>query len=304
MEGCFVPAICLGADLKSRRGTKANPTHPVLFLQEMGCAELSTESSRWRYLMSNQLNAKVALVTGGSSGIGRASAQMFAGKGAKVVIADVNAEGGEETVSNIKQAGGEALFLDVDVSKASDVEAMVRKVVETYGGLNCAFNNAGIGEGGSLIHEHPEDAWDRVLSVNLKGVYLCMKYEIPQMLKQGKGAIVNMASVGGLVGRRGASPAYIASKHGVVGLTKTVALEYAEKGIRVNAVCPGAIRTPLLEMGLASRPGLEEGFLAKEPIGRFGSPDEIAEAVVWLCSDAASFVTGHAMAVDGGWVAQ
>ena len=253
--------------------------------------------------MPDQLNGKVALVTGASSGIGRASAQMFAREGAKVVVADVNAEGGKETVSTIKQAGGEALFLDVDVSKASDVEAMVRKGLETYGGLNCAFNNAGIGGGGNLIHE-PEDIWDRVLSVNLKGVYLCMKYEVPQMLKEGKGAIVNMASVGGLVGRRGASAAYIASKHGVVGLTKTVALDYAEKGIRVNAICPGAIRTPLLERAFASRPELEERFLAKEPIGRLGSPDEIAEAVVWLCSDAASFVTGHAMAVDGGWVAQ
>ena len=254
--------------------------------------------------MAGRLDGKVALVTGGSSGIGRASALAFAREGAKVVVADVMVEGGEETVGMIKKAGGEAIYVKADVSKAAEVEVMVNRAVATYGRLNCAFNNAGI-EGTLLVPtaDYTEESWDRVIAINLKGVWLCMKYEIPQMLKQGSGAVVNTASVAGLVGSR-AGAAYGASKHGVVGLTKTAALEYAKAGIRVNAVCPGPIRTPMMERGIALRPEFEVQALATEPVGRMGRPEEIAEAVVWLCSDAASFVTGHTMAVDGGYVAQ
>jgi NAD(P)-dependent dehydrogenase (short-subunit alcohol dehydrogenase family) len=203
----------------------------------------------------------------------------------------------------IKKAGGEAIFVKADVSKAAEVEAMVNKAVETYGRLDCTFNNAGVEGVFATTADCTEETWDRVITINLKGVWLCMKYEIAQMLKQGGGTIVNTASVAGLVG--GAlMPAYVASKHGVVGLTRTAALEYAKSGIRVNAVCPGAIRTPMMERGIALRPEFEGQALAAEPIGRMGRPEEIAEAVAWLCSEAASFVTGHAMAVDGGMVAQ
>jgi NAD(P)-dependent dehydrogenase (short-subunit alcohol dehydrogenase family) len=249
------------------------------------------------------LDGKVALVTGAGSGIGRATALTFAREGAKVVVADIIAEGGEETVRMVKAAGGEALFVKTDVSKAAEVEALITKVVQTYGRLDCAFNNAGIEGVFVSTAECSEENWDRTLAINLKGVWLCMKYEIPQMLKQGGGAIVNTASVAGLVGFAGL-PAYVASKHGVAGLTKTAALEYAKAGIRVNAVCPGGISTPMTERLFKAQPQMAEAVAALEPVGRMGKPEEIAEAVVWLCSDAASFVTGHAMAVDGGMVAQ
>jgi NAD(P)-dependent dehydrogenase (short-subunit alcohol dehydrogenase family) len=254
--------------------------------------------------MAGRLDGKVALITGGGSGIGRASALAFAREGAKVIVADVVVNGGEETVGMIKKAGGEAIFVKADVSRATEVEALINKAVATYGRLDCAYNNAGI-EGAMFVStaDYTEEDWERVIAINLKGVWLCLKYEIPQMLKQGGGAIVNTASVAGLVGIGGAS-AYVASKHGVAGLTKTAALEYAKSGVRVNAVCPGVIRTPMLERGLAGRPELESQIMAAEPVGRFGNPEEIAEAVVWLCSDAASFVTGHTMAVDGGYIAQ
>jgi len=253
--------------------------------------------------MAELLKGKIALVTGGGSGIGRASSLMFAREGAKVVVADVVVDGGEETIGMIKKAGGEAIFVKVDVSKAAEVEAMVNKAVEAYGRLDCTFNNAGIEGAMASTVEYTEEDWDRVININLKGVWLCMKYEIAQMLKQGGGAIVNTASVLGLVGMA-ELPAYVASKHGVAGLTKTAALEYAKSGIRVNAVCPGVIDTPMVGRGLALRPELEPQFVAAEPVGRMGKPEEIAEAVVWLCSEAASFVTGHAMVVDGGMVAQ
>ena len=253
--------------------------------------------------MSESLSGKVALVTGGGSGIGRATALAMAEEGAKVAVCDVNAEGGEGTVSAIAAAGGDATFIHADVSQARDVEAMVDRVMEVYGRLDCAFNNAGISGGGVPTHEHPEEVWDRVISINLKGVWLCMKYEIPRMLERGGGAIVNTASVAGLVGIRNGS-AYDAAKHGVVGLTKTAALEYAQQGIRVNAVCPGYVRTPMVERVLARDPGNEAAFTEREPIGRLGVPEEIAATVAWLCSDAASFVTGVAMPVDGGYVAQ
>ena len=250
-----------------------------------------------------QLDGKVALITGAGSGIGRASALVFAREGAKVALADIVVEGGEETVRMVKEAGGEAFFIKADVSNAADVEAMVNTVVETYGRIDCAYNNAGIEGQLASTDEYAEDMFDKVIGINLTGVWLCMKYELPHMLKQGSGAIVNTASGAGLIGVAGMS-AYVASKHGVVGLTKTAALEYAKSGIRVNAVCPGLIQTPMVERITNGHPQLGEALVAAEPIGRTGRPEEIAESVVWMCSDAASFVTGHAMSVDGGFVAQ
>ena len=253
--------------------------------------------------MAGWLTGKVALVTGAGSGIGRASALAFAREGAKIVVADVVVDGGEETVSMIKKTGGEASFIKADVAKAAEVEALINTAVATYGRLDCAHNNAGIAGRSATVADDTEENWDRILAINLKGVWLCMKYEIPQMLKQGSGAIVNTASDAGLIAvRRGG--AYVASKHGVVGLTKTAALEYAKAGIRVNAVCPGPIDTPMLQRGASLRPQIIEKMAAAQPVGRLGQPQEIAEAVVWLCSDAASFVTGQAMPVDGGYMAQ
>lgn len=253
--------------------------------------------------MADRMKDKVALVTGASSGIGRATALTFAREGAKVVVADMNVIGGQETVQLVKAAGGDAFFVETDVSQAASVEAMVSKTVETYGRLDYAHNNAGVEGVLARTAEHTEEDWDPVIRINLKGVWLCMKYEIPQMLQQGAGAIVNTASGAGLIGVKRMS-AYVASKHGVVGLTKTAALEYAKAGIRVNAVCPGVIQTPMVARVSGNRPDVLDKMIAAEPIGRSGQPEEIAEAVVWLCSDAASFVTGHAMAVDGGAVAQ
>jgi NAD(P)-dependent dehydrogenase (short-subunit alcohol dehydrogenase family) len=253
--------------------------------------------------MAGQLDGKVALVTGGGSGIGRATCLAMAREGAQVMVADIVVEGGHETVSLVKNAGGEATCIRADVSQASEVEAMVKQTIETYGRLDCAFNNAGIEGPVCSTVEYTEEDFDRVVAIDLTGVWLCMKYEIPAMLQHGGGAIVNTASVAGLVGFQGIS-AYVASKHGVNGLTKTAALEYAKAGIRVNAVCPGVIETPMVKRAFEKSPGMEEGVAAVEPVGRLGQPQEVAEAVVWLCSDAASFVTGLPMAVDGGLVAQ
>jgi NAD(P)-dependent dehydrogenase (short-subunit alcohol dehydrogenase family) len=253
--------------------------------------------------MAGCVEGKVALVTGGASGIGRATALTFAREGAKLIVADMNEDGGQQTVHLITEKGGEATFVQVDVTSTSAVEALISKTMETYGRLDCAHNNAGIAGGvRARTADYPEDRWQQVIAVNLTGVWLCMKYEIPQMLHQGGGTIVNTASAAGLVGSRGTS-AYVASKHGVVGLTKTAALEYAQQGIRVNCVCPGAIQTPMTDRAW-SDPARRARVIASEPVGRIGNPEEIAEAVVWLCSDAASFVTGHAMSVDGGYVAQ
>ena len=254
--------------------------------------------------MTGNLDGKTTLVTGGGSGIGRATSLAYAREGARVVVVDVNVEGGEETVQQIKEAGGEAILVHADVAKPEDTQAMVAQAVEAFGSLDCAFNNAGIsGRERWLTAEYPEEEWDRVTSINLKGVWLCMKAEIPQMLKQGGGAIVNTASVAGLVGIRGTA-AYIAAKHGVVGLTKAAALEYADRGIRVNSVCPGYIHTPLVQGVFDSVDGYEDQVKSRHPVGRLGEPQEIAEAVLWLSSDSASFVTGHNMAVDGGYTAQ
>ncbi|MCX7907405.1 MAG: SDR family oxidoreductase [Bacteroidetes bacterium] len=249
--------------------------------------------------MAALFHGRVALVTGGASGIGRATALAFARAGAQVVVSDVAVEGGQRTVSEIQQAGGEALFIQADVSDPQQVQELIQRTFEAYGRLDCAFNNAGIEGAQASTAECTEENWDRVLAINLKGVWLCMKYEIPVMLRQGGGAIVNTASVAGLVGFPNI-PAYVASKHGVVGLTKTAALEYAQQGIRINAVCPGVILTPMVER-FSPDP---QSLAAMEPIGRLGRPEEVAEAVLWLCSDAASFVTGVAFPVDGGFMAQ
>ena len=253
--------------------------------------------------MAGTFIGKVALVTGASSGIGRAAALAFAREGAKVVAADVTIEGGEETVSLIKKTGGEAIFIKTDVANAAEVEAMVNAAVSTYGRLDCAYNNAGISGKSQSIVDTTEENWDRIIAINLKGVWLCMKYEIPVMLKNGGGAIVNTASGAGLIGVK-RTGAYVASKHGVVGLTKTAALECAKNGIRVNAVCPGPIETPMLMKGAERIPQFVPKMIKAQPNGRLGQPEEIAEAAVWLCSDAASFVTGLAMPVDGGYLAQ
>jgi len=250
-----------------------------------------------------RFEGKVALVTGGGSGIGRATSLAFANEGAKVVIDDINVEGGEETLAMVKRAGGEAIFVKANVSKATEVEPLVQKAIDTYGRLDCAYNNAGVGEPLKRVHKTSEDNWDRVMATNLKGVYLCMKYEIPHMLKQGKGAIVNTSSLAGLKGLSGQA-AYVASKHGVVGLTKSAAIEYATLGIRINCICPGVINTPLIAPNMKDRPHVEKGYIDMEPIGRLGKPEEIASAVLWLCSDEASFAIGSIFSVDGGVVAR
>ena len=253
--------------------------------------------------MTLQLQDKVILVTGGGSGIGRATSILLARQGAKIMIADYVAESAERTVKAIKEAGGEASCIAADVSTTKQVEMMVIKTVETYGRLDGAFNNAGIEGKMADTVNYPEDVFDRIIATNLKGVWLCMKYEIPQMLKNGGGSIVNTASGAGLVGVEQLS-AYNASKHGVVGLTKTAALEYAQKNIRVNCVCPGLINTPMVARMIDSGGMDEREFIAAEPVGRMGKPEEIGEGVVWLLSEASSFVTGHSLSIDGGYVAR
>jgi NAD(P)-dependent dehydrogenase (short-subunit alcohol dehydrogenase family) len=253
--------------------------------------------------MAGRLEGKVALVTGGSSGIGRAAALLLAREGARVAIGNRRVREGEETVRLISKAGGEAILVRTDVTKAADVEALVAKTVETYGQLDCAFNNAGAAGETAVTAECTEENWDHTLALNLKGVWLSMKFEIPPMLKGGGGIIVNNASVGGLVGMRG-HPAYAAAKGGVIQLTRTAALEYAKMNIRVNAVCPGFILTPMTEGPMRTKPELEEQIRRIQPMGRLGTPQEVAEAVVWLCSDASSFVTGHPLVLDGGLAAQ
>jgi NAD(P)-dependent dehydrogenase (short-subunit alcohol dehydrogenase family) len=246
------------------------------------------------------LTGRVALITGGTSGIGRDAAILFARHGAKVVVTGRRAEEGNETVKRVRDAGGDALFVKGDVAKTTDVQAMVQKTVEKFGRLDVAFNNAGI-EGAWLpIAEAAEEEFDRVIGINLKGVWLCLKYEIQQMLKQGGGgAIVNMSSVAGLVGFAGAG-IYIASKHGVIGLTRTAALEYAKSGIRVNAVCPAVIDTAMADRAFGTDPEAGKRVASMHPIGRVGKPMEIAEAALWLCSEKSSFVTGHYIVLDGG----
>ena len=252
--------------------------------------------------MSPLLEGKVALVTGAGSGIGRATAIVFADEGAKLVLADVNERGGEETVRLVRERGGEAVHINCDVTDPAQVEALVAGAVERFGRLDCAFNNAGIGGESARLADYDEQAWHRVIAVNLTGVFLCMKGELRQMVAQRRGAIVNAASLVGVIGYPNLT-AYNAAKHGVVGLTRTAALEYATSGIRVNAVCPGWIETPMvMDEGPApaSIPEVYEALAGIVPMRRLGKPAEVAQAVAWLCSDVASFVTGHPLLVDGG----
>lgn len=251
----------------------------------------------------NTRTGKVALVTGASSGIGRATALAFAREGADVVVADVLEEAGRQTAQLVEAEGVRALFVVCDVARDHDVRSMIGRAVETFGRIDCAFNNAGIEGEQAPTADCTEENWDRVVAVNLKGVWLCMKYEIPEMLKQGGGAIVNCSSIAGLVGFTGI-PAYVASKHAVVGLTRTAALELAKSNIRVNAVCPGVIQTPMIERFTHGEAQIQQQLIAGEPVGRAGRPEEVADVVLWLCSGASSFVTGQPIAVDGGWVAQ
>ena len=245
---------------------------------------------------------KTVLVTGGASGIGRAAAQLFANRGARTIVADINATAGQKAVASIRAAGRHASFVATDVSCPDSVHAMMDHVLAETGRLDAAFNNAGIlGTTNIPFHEYPDEQWDKVITANLKGVWLCMKAEIRQMLQQDGGAIVNMSSVSGTTGF--GPVAYVASKHGVIGLTKKAAAEYGNRSIRVNCVCPAIVRTPLSEDSVLNIAGSEEAFAARHPLKRLGTPQEIAEAAVWLCGDSASFVTGHAMSVDGGWTA-
>ena len=246
------------------------------------------------------------IVTGASSGIGKTTAERFAERRASVVVAARRTEEGEGVVEGIREAGGEALFVRADVSREEDVEALVARTVEAYGRLDCAFNNAGDSPSAKRgrMHEYPVEDWDAVVDVHLKGIFLCMKYEIRQMLEQGGGAIVNMSSIYGLSADRIAYPSYVASKHGTIGLTRSAAMQYAKKNVRVNVVCPGVIRTPMLDRSLRLNPDSESLYTSLHPIGRLGEPEEVADSVVWLCSDQASFITGHALAIDGGAMAE
>jgi NAD(P)-dependent dehydrogenase (short-subunit alcohol dehydrogenase family) len=253
--------------------------------------------------MAGILDGKVGFITGAGSGIGRATSKIFAREGARLVLADVVEEGGHETLRMVKEVGAEAIFVRTDVSKSKDVDAAVAKAVETFGRLDCAFNNAGIGGQSRLLHEYSEEDWNRMIAINLTGVWLCMKAELIQMLKQGSGAIVNTSSIMGLTGAIRV-PAYTAAKHGVAGLTKAAALEYGRHGIRVNAVCPAPIYTPMIMATFEKRPDVEQRYARSEPLKRLGQPEEVGEAVAWLCSDRASYVTGLPMPVDGGYMAQ
>ncbi len=252
--------------------------------------------------MAGQFAGKVALVTGAAYGIGRAAAIALADRGAKVVVADVDETNGNETVRRIQVSGGNAFFVKTDVSRENEVEALIGKAVEIYGRLDCALNNAGIHKVFVSTIDFTQADWNEMIDVNLKSVWLCMKYEIPQMLKQGKGAIVNTSSAAGLIAAP-SNPAYPASKHGVVGLTKSTAIEFARKGIRVNCICPGPTRTAMHDSLVAAAPQIVEMMHTKVPMGRIAEPEEVAAAAVWLCSDEASYITGHALPVDGGLVA-
>jgi NAD(P)-dependent dehydrogenase (short-subunit alcohol dehydrogenase family) len=242
---------------------------------------------------------KVAFVTGAANGIGRAAALAFAHEGASVVAADISEQGNQDTARMIEEAGGRALAVRCDVSRAGDVKAALDRAVETFGRLDFALNNAGVEQPITATADLAEKDWDRIVDINLRGVFLCMRHEIPLMLKQGGGVIVNTSSGAGVKGFAGQA-AYCAAKHGVVGLTRATALDYAKANIRVNAVCPGIIETPMMDRFSGGTPEGRERVIAQEPVGRMGKPEEIASAVLWLCSDAAAFMVGHAMVMDGG----
>jgi NAD(P)-dependent dehydrogenase (short-subunit alcohol dehydrogenase family) len=244
---------------------------------------------------------RVALVTGGGSGLGQAAAWQLAARGARIVVADVNDEGGLATVARVTDGGGEAVYRHTDVTDEGEVEAVVALAVDTWGRLDCALNNAGMTGPTKHTADYTLDEWNTVVALNLTSVFLCMKYEIPRMVEQGGGAIVNTSSGAGLMGFAGL-PAYVATKHGVIGLTRGAALEYVKQNVRVNCVCPGSTRTPMLEGFMGGNPVIEQAMEQSAPIGRLARPDEIAEAMVWLLSDAASFMVGHALVVDGGAV--
>jgi NAD(P)-dependent dehydrogenase (short-subunit alcohol dehydrogenase family) len=247
---------------------------------------------------------KVAFVTGAASGIGREAALAFGREGVRVVVADVSEQGNEETARMIEAQGGRALHVRCDVTRAAEVKAALDKAVEAFGRLDFAFNNAGIEpRTPAPTADYDEEEWNRIIDVDLRGVFLCMKYEIPLILKQGGGAIVNTSSGAGLIGIKG-SPAYTAAKHGVIGLTRAAALDYAAQNVRINAVCPGYIETPMMTRFTGGTAEGRAKVVSEEPIGRMGRPQEIANAVLWLCSDASSFIVGHALVVDGGQTIQ
>ncbi|MEV5829328.1 glucose 1-dehydrogenase [Spirillospora sp. NPDC052242] len=250
--------------------------------------------------MSTKLAGKSVLITGAAQGIGAATARVFAGYGARVVVSDVNEDGGRETAAAIEKDGGEAIFVRADITSGADMEAAVRAAVDAYGRLDCAVNNAGVEEQGAALHEITEDAWDRLVAVNLKGVWLSMKYEIRQMLAQGGGTIANMASVAGLVGLPLGISDYSATKGGVVAMTRTAAIEYVKQGVRVNAVCPGVVRTPLLDQAIQGGMFTPEEAAALHPTGVLIDPEDVAETFAFLCSDASRHITGQAIAVDCG----
>lgn len=273
------------------RSRKANP----------GNRSQGRTSPRKGEYMNSEFKNRVAFITGASSGIGAATALAFAQQGANVVIADVNPKG-EEVASAARKLGVQAIYQKCDTASPFDVENAIKRTLQEFGHLHYAFNNAGVDGAQAPTSECTEENWDKVLSINLKGVWLCMKYQIPQMLKQGSGVIVNCSSVAGLMGFAGI-PAYTASKHGVIGLTKAAALELAPRKIRVNAICPGVIDTPMVDHYVKGDAELKRQMIANEPIGRMGKPEEVADSVLWLCSSRSSFVTGVALPVDGGWTA-